>query len=183
MCIYCRLLSTNSWVCALQNIPAKSGWKIKNKFESYLWLLYILVWKRISQIFSRSNQLKYQRKYYGSLDIYSKTLQSSLCSLYKKIPAKSGWTGKRNFRFRIIQNMTHFEAFCTNSKIERSDCCWFLGGHYYLRPEKMRLQKKYTICLQFHVSILLLRVLVARRYCYHHHPPWFYSGRSRCGHN
>ena len=53
--------------------------------------------------------------------------------------------------------MTHFEAFRTNSKIERSDCCWFLGD-YYLRPEKMRLQKKYTICLQTHI-IVLFRVL------------------------
>ena len=68
-----------------------------------------------------------------------------------------------------LENMTHFEAFRTNSKIERSDCCWFLGD-YYLRPEKMRLQKKYTICLQFHI-ILLLRVLEARMYCYQNHPP------------
>ena len=56
-----------------------------------------------------------------------------------------------------LENMTHFEAFRTNFEIERSDCCWFLGD-YYLRPEKMRLQKKYTICLQFHI-IVLFRVL------------------------
>ena len=48
----------------------------------------------------------------------------------------------------------------------------FFVGDYYLRPENMRLQKKYTICLEFHVlSILVFRVLEARRYCYHHHPP------------
>ena len=40
----------------------------------------------------------------------------------------------------------------------------FVVGDYYLRPENMRLQKKYTICLEFHVlSILLFRVLEARR--------------------
>ena len=27
----------------------------------------------------------------------------------------------------------------------------FFVGDYYLRPENMRLQKKYTICLEFHV--------------------------------
>ena len=30
----------------------------------------------------------------------------------------------------------------------------FLWGDYYLRPEKMRLQKKYTICLEVHVGKL-----------------------------
>ena len=29
----------------------------------------------------------------------------------------------------------------------------FFVGDYYLRPENMRLQKKYTICLEFHVGI------------------------------
>ena len=28
----------------------------------------------------------------------------------------------------------------------------FFVGDYYLRPENMRLQKKYTICLEFHVQ-------------------------------